>query len=261
MHQQDLVLAQLREQAMGWLSADDRRNAAHLARTADVSETSVRRLLNGDALPSPQNSLKVLMTVTGIKNVRKLQARFPGPVANYLADKFPMLASEEGETTDAASVELEMELRDPEKAVILHRLSHRDNVTKKELFETIPTPRTAVALDDLIKKGFVRENGPYLEAENKTIAMLDYDALLRCSQRMEDLWFKSSNATVPGANLIRLYTESVSQKGYIKIQEILRKASYEIYQVMESEPGDIPMFFKAMIETMNQRQVSKGEEK
>ena len=79
-----------------WVNAKPSRSPTSFARKAGLSETCVRRILNGDSLPMAENILRAVATATGEEKINgDVLSSLPKDLSEYLRQNLSFLSFEQ----------------------------------------------------------------------------------------------------------------------------------------------------------------------
>ncbi len=243
------ILNELRSEIDEWIAQKENRNIVQLAKKSDVNETSIRRAYNQQSLLKSDNLLKLLVYLKDEARLTKLINRCPESIARYLKNSFPHLMMNESSGTKVA-FELDEALNDFYSYVIYKRISHRDCVSRQNIFSWLGE-LGKTKLDELIGREIISEDINGTLHAVKSDFSLSPNLLKRHTHKLIDVFFKPDQIINGGPGMLRNISESVNIDGYKRVQKVLLNASNEILKTINENPGEIPLVYVGMLDSMS----------
>lgn len=243
---------QLQKILLDYLDSRPNLSLNGLAKRCAVSEPTLRRIRKGQlkTLPEVTTIIDLLCYVSQENNARKIPELFPGPLAEYLKSKAPVL---DLMVKVEVSEELTQTLKDPVKYLIYKRAVNDSGVTLDQvlnLFGSYGEKQLAA----LIQEGLVTQEGDLYKGENKVFT-LSNDVFVEHFKATADFikphkLANSSKNLSPGfAN----YSSGLNKKAYTEVLNIQRKAMNKIRKILfdPNAQGKIPTFVLAAVDTLD----------
>lgn len=243
------ILNELRSEIDEWLQQKENRNIVLLAKKSDVNETSIRRAYNQQSLLKSDNLLKLLVYLKNEPRLKSLVNRCPESISCYLKSSFPHLMMNESAKTEIA-FELDEALNDFYSYVIYKRISHRDCVSRQNIFSWLGE-LGETKLEELIGREIITEDINGVLHVIKNDFSLSPHLLKRHTHKLIDVFFKPDEIVDGGPGMLRNISESVNIDGYKRVQEVLLEASNEVLKTINANPGKIPLVYVGMLDSMS----------
>ena len=228
-----------------WVNAKPSRSPTSFARKAGLSETCVRRILNGDSLPMAENILRAVATATGEEKINgDVLSSLPKDLSEYLRQNLSFLSFEQSHSIVPLG-NIESFLNDSISRFLFVRSGIGEGISIDEINHSFGELGIK-HLDRLVQNGILcQKNGQVTTSTKKDYAFsVGFTKELLSESILS--FFKDKSQT----NIIFSVNESVSKEGYCEIMDVIEKANTEIIKICLSKPGNIPMTTGGFLDTM-----------
>jgi len=251
------VLAHIKQVMSSFLSEHPQLSVNALSKRSEVSEATMRRILNDQVKtePSGDTVLEILVAITKERRISELVKMFPGPIAEKLTQTFGILT----QSNQYQHIpELERELND-EITYLVYKLAANTKGTSRlkvsEVLGIIGLDR----LDKLISKDLVLEENGTLHARYKSFT-LSNQVFSRNFKSCAQFINTQKNRDL-SKNLFYNLSESINEDSYNEVLKIQRQAMKKISQLINDPKnvGDIPYFQLIAIDHFDHLSSSKDQ--
>lgn len=241
----DAVVA-LKVMINDWISFDEKRSKSSLARNANISESTIRRIMNDGVLPQPHNICKIVSFIKGVSTNRDLLEKSGPSLEKVISFHLPYKAFVE--TKEYVSLEkIENSLASADLKLIFIRSSMGNGVTKEEIQDAYGT-RGLKALQKLIDLDLVHRSDDnfYICRKDLKKNTFSTSAYKEISKSLIENFYRENADT----NYMFVECDSVSISGFGDVMDILKKAHLDIRKKIDENPGDIPLFATSVMDKM-----------
>ena len=241
-----------------WLAAKPNRNITSLAREAGVSESCTRRIYNNNSVPKNDNLMKILVVLSGESSIERLRKHFESQaqVLKFLMNNYSFLESASFVDDATPLLRDEIHIEDYHSFLVYAFASNRTPITPANV-TTMLGVIGELALEDLVEKGLIKVNSNnYLEPKVKNLRP-SKDLIKRHLPDIAKMFFKLDNPF----NCHILQSETVSKKGYGLAMDAFEKFLAEIGNVIQNNPGEVPLVVAGFLDTLTLKPYFKEEAK
>jgi|GEM_PF-4720274 len=213
-------------------------NQASFAKKSGVNETTIRRLLSGQSLPSKSNLLKTFLCLYGVKSATDLYKNCSSAQKQFLENFFPRIALQEfARPVDIVAENLIANLKRDEAYVFASLLDSSTGIKNEDL-AAYYGHRGKGILTNLVTLNLVSENseGFFQPTLNELTFTSTANSALFYTKVMEEAYFLEAHSR---ANLG--YTQRVSEEGYECLKQIQIELTSKLEAVFKNHPGTIPV--------------------
>ncbi len=240
------AVKQLADRIESWLNQRPDRSKSSLARGAGVSESCIRRVMNDGSLPTAGNILKIMKFITKFASNKEILDHSEPELKQLLTFNLPY--------TNFASANEHINL--PEVAE-----SALNSTVKRLIFIKVGALGTLSAseiqnefglLGMTEAKQMVADSLLLLTGEVYAISekFRNYAVSAQFSKKLVietvEHYFKADTDTNYSFNV----TDGVSTKGYNRVMDVMIEAHAKISNIIKEEPGNVPVFAQATMDTL-----------
>lgn len=220
-----------------------------LAKRANVSEPTLRRLMNDTSkqTPSPNIVLNLVSYIFKEKKLSVLLTKTDGAIGEFLRKSYDQFIF------DQESYEYHHDLnalfRDKDYYLIYKLAANVSGVKEVEIEKLLGELGKMKVLEMLKKKILLKDEAGHLHAANKNFSV---DIEVAKDFLPEMLRFFKPQKAEEGKNLFYTLSESLNEDAIKQIKDIQREAVKNIHKIMSDEKyqGEIPYFAVTLLDTM-----------
>lgn len=230
-----------------WISLDSKRSKTSLARASDVSEATIRRIVNDGILPLPHNICKIVSFIKGISTNHDLIEKSGDALAPVLSFHLPYLAFEASKEYSRLSIDAEQALNSPTKRLIFTKSGAcNDGVLADQIISEFGKYGIKEA-NELVSLKLLKflDNRYFVSDEFRDFSMSPELSKLTILE-MVKLYFKEHFETNYSFNV----TDGVSLSGYNSVMDVMQEAHERISKIVKENPGKYPLFVTGVMDTL-----------
>ncbi len=222
-----------------------------LSKKCGVSEPTLRRIVGQKIKTIPQSTtvLDILSFISGVDSIQSISKRYPGAIAEFLTDHFPVSENFDQEYSSALNAEFENPIK-----YLIFKLAGNDSGVRKEKIKELFGAHGIALFEEMIAKGFIDQVSPsHYRAKAKSFRTSN-EIFTRNFKLMADYIKTSKHGQKKNLNPFFINkSNSINAKAYEKIVKIQRQAFAKIHQIMDEEgsQGELPVFFLSAIDTQD----------
>lgn len=229
-----------------WMDLSPARSVAALARSSSVSDSSLRRLMNDNVLPSNENVGKIMHYLLGATKNRDLVENNDQTVVDLVKFVMPFKAFEAVKDYSVIAPSVEEALDSSTKQLIFAKASVGKGIMKQEILEDFGKLGIK-ASEDLLKKGLLISSG---EVFTVTPECSKHSISLEMTKEILSLAIQTYYKPETDTNFVHATYDSVSKQGYGQIMDVYMKAYNDILSIIKEQPGNVPVIAGGFIDTM-----------
>lgn len=227
-----------------WIGQKANRSVSSLSRASGVGESTIRRLKNSNVLPSKDNLIKIIVTLSGEESLLLAYSKLKkdkSPLVELIENEYPYLINSDENLKGYKKI-------GAPQNYLSHMICILSQV-KKGISETdlllVFGARARGALQELVEMGLVQVT------EGKIVKYTGEEDVLIGSnvELLPDLYrdFFKRNTQY---NFQRIDMFGVNTEGYCQIMDVLIEASNKIAEIKNTHKGTIPMFAATVMDTL-----------
>lgn len=226
-----------------WIGQKPNRSVSSLSRASGVGESTIRRMKNNSVLPSKDNLIKIIVTLSGEDSLLLAYSKLKqieSPLVEMIEKEYPYLVNSDQDLKGYQKI------NSPQNYLsqMICSLSHlKKDFTETELLMVFGA-RAKSSLQELVSLGLVQlTNGKirYCGKEGFLIGS-NVDML---PELYRDFFKKNTQY-----NFQKIDMFSVTAEGYGEIMDVLLEASNKIASIKSAKKGNIPMFVATVMDTL-----------
>ncbi len=255
------VLAQLRKVLREHMRINPRLTLNGMSKKCSVSEPTLRRIVKGQVktLITANTLLELLIYLSKETDLKKIIARYPGPIGEYLADHLDMTV--EGGPEHKVPEHLNQVLNDPTKYLIFKMAANSCGVSADEIREMFGMHGLA-RLGELERLEVLVKNDDRYFADMGSFA-LSHDLFVQNFKATAEFIKPDKLGQIPYNNLFINFSRSVNLSVYQEVAKIQKEALKKCLKLIsaDSSKGPIPMFVLAAVDTLSHKSAAEIDEK
>ncbi len=249
------TITSVKELVNFWINSKSTRNATGLARSCEVSEACIRRVLNSNALPMHENLFKIVSFIFNDLEKAIILEHCTSEFIETLKVKLPYLNFTNNSYNAFTIKELECILTDFPKRIIFELSSINSGLPVEKAIEMFGSYSDSI-IEEFINKKIVSivDNKIVCDQTLKNHVWSTSFSKKLCVDSINYFYKENSNL-----NFLFLQNEGISVKAYGEIMDILSDASKKIYNIILENPGEIPASISCTLDTLTFESVFKKD--
>jgi len=227
-----------------WIGQKPNRSVSSLSRASGVGESTIRRLRNSNVLPSKDNLIKIIVTLSGEESLLLAYSKLKqdkSPLVELIENEYPYLVKSDENLSGYKKTNVPQDYLS-HMICILSQV--KQGISESELL-LIFGARAKGALRQLFEMGLVQIT------EGKTVKYSgDKDLLIDSNVDILPELYRDFFKKTTQYNFQRIDMFGVNTEGYCQIMDVLIEASSKIAEIKKTHRGNIPMFTATVMDTL-----------
>lgn len=226
-----------------WIGQKPNRSVSSLSRASGVGESTIRRLKNNSVLPSKDNLIKIIVTLSGEDSLLLAYSKLKqidSPLVEMIEKEYPYLVNTE---QDLKSYQKNSSPQNYLSQMICILAQLKNDFSESELLLVFGA-RAKASLQELISLNLIQIIDGKIKYTGRSDLLIGSDVEI-----LPDLYRDFFKKTTQ-YNFQRIEMFSVSAQGYGEIMDVLLEASTKIAKIKNSKKGNIPMFVATLMDTL-----------
>lgn len=227
-----------------WIGQKSNRSVSSLSRASGVGESTIRRLKNNNVLPSKDNLIKIIVTLSGEDSLLLAYSKLKqneSPLVKLIENEYPYLINSEENLKGYKKINAPQ-----------NYLSH--------MICVLSQVKEGVAEADLLLIFGAKAKGTLKELVELELVQITEQRIVKYIGQ-GDLLIGSNVDILPDLyrdffkkttqyNFQRIDMFGVNTEGYGQIMDVLIEASNKIAEIKKTHKGQIPMFTATVMDTL-----------